>query len=61
MHRKNHRSPRNVSSVRRRVFRPVLGWLEARTLLSTITWASDVSGDWDNPSMWSGGVVPRIE
>ena len=32
--------------------------LEERTLLSTITWASDVSGDWDNPSMWTGGVVP---
>jgi hypothetical protein len=27
-------------------------------LLSTITWASDVSGDWDNASMWTGGGVP---
>ncbi len=57
MRRKIHRSPRNVSPVHRRVFRPVLGWLEARTLLSTITWASDVSGDWDDPAMW-GGAVP---
>jgi hypothetical protein len=34
--------------------------MEQRTLLSTtpITWASDVSGDWDNPAMWTGGVVP---
>jgi hypothetical protein len=32
--------------------------LEERTLLSTITWASDVSGDWDNPAMWTGGAVP---
>ena len=23
-----------------------------------IVWASDVSGDWDNPSMWVGGSVP---
>jgi hypothetical protein len=27
-------------------------------LLSTITWASNVSGDWDNPAMWIGGAVP---
>ena len=32
--------------------------VEERTLLSTIPWAADVSGDWDNPSMWTGGVVP---
>ena len=32
--------------------------VEERTLLSTITWASDVSGDWENPAMWTGGAVP---
>ncbi|MGO9463201.1 MAG: Ig-like domain repeat protein, partial [Isosphaeraceae bacterium] len=34
MRRKIHRSLRNVSPVHRRAFRPVLGWLEERTLLS---------------------------
>ena len=58
MRRKNRRSLRTASPVHRRVFRPELGWLEARTLLSTISWASDVSGDWDNPAMWTGGAVP---
>ena len=37
---------------------PCSGRLEDRTLLATVTWASDVSGDWDNPSMWTGGAVP---
>ena len=36
-------------------YRPAVIGLEDRTLLSTITWASDVSGDWDNASMWTGG------
>jgi len=52
----------SIASVRRRVRRrglqPAVSRLEERTLLSTITWASDVSGDWDNPSMWTGDVVP---
>jgi len=42
----------------RRGFRPALSWLEDRTLLATVTWASGVSGDWDNPAMWTGGAVP---
>ncbi len=58
MRRKIRRSPRTSSPVPRRNFRPVLTSLEPRTLLSTITWASDVSGDWDDPAMWSGGNVP---
>jgi hypothetical protein len=40
------------------MLRPVVSRLEERTLLSTITWAADVSGDWDNAAMWTGGVVP---
>jgi hypothetical protein len=44
--------------VHRRVFRPAASRLEDRTLLATVTWASDVSGDWDNPAMWTGGAVP---
>jgi hypothetical protein len=46
--------------VLRRAFRPGASQLEDRTLLSTtpITWANDVSGDWDNPAMWTGGAVP---
>ena len=58
MRRKLRRSLRTSSPVLRRVFRPAVSRLEERTLLSTITWASDVSGDWDNPSMWTGGGVP---
>jgi hypothetical protein len=42
----------------RRRFRFDWERVEERTLLSTITWANDVSGDWDNPSMWTGGAVP---
>ncbi len=41
-----------------RSFRPLVTDLEHRTLLSTITWANDASGDWDDPSMWSGDAVP---
>jgi hypothetical protein len=58
MRRKLRRSLRTSSPVLRRVFRPAVTRLEMRTLLSTITWASDVSGDWDNPAMWTGGVLP---
>ena len=60
MRRKIHRSSRTSSPVLRRAFRPGANRLEDRTLLSTtpITWANDVSGDWDNPAMWTGGVVP---
>jgi hypothetical protein len=47
---------REGSTARRRFG---FGWerVEERTLLSMITWANDVSGDWDNPAMW-GGAVP---
>ena len=58
MGRRRHRSVRTSSPVTRRVFRPALSRLEERTLLATVTWASDVSGDWDNQSMWSGDAVP---
>src|SRR6516165_7375135 len=60
MRRKIHRSSRTSSPVLRRAFRPGANRLEDRTLLSTtpITWANDVSGDWDNPAMWTGGAVP---
>ncbi len=58
MRRKNPRLLRACSPVLRHVFRPALSRLEERTLLSTVTWASDVSGDWDNPAMWTGGAVP---
>ena len=34
MRQKTHRSPRTSSPVHRRAFRPVLSWLEGRTLLS---------------------------
>ena len=67
MPRTIRRSPRtlfpalNASLPRRgirRGFRPALSQLEDRALLATITWANDVSGDWDNPSMWTGGALP---
>ena len=59
MRRKIRRSLRSHSSpVHRRVLRPAVSLLETRTLLSTITWASDVSGDWDKPAMWTGSAVP---
>src|SRR5262249_5621731 len=53
------RSTRNrTARPRRHTLRPRLDSLEERALLSTITWAADVSGDWDNPAMWTGGVLP---
>ena len=58
MRRRRTRPSRTSSPVFRDAFRPAPLWLEDRTLLSTIAWASDISGDWDNPSMWSGDVVP---
>jgi PKD domain len=58
MRRRRPRSVRTSSPVLRHIFRPAAFRLEERTLLSTVTWASDVSGDWDNPSMWTGGAVP---
>ena len=38
--------------------RPRLEALEERNLLSVITWAAPVSGDWNTASNWVGGVVP---
>ena len=41
--------------------RPSLERLEARLVLSTITWNTTThpdGGDWDNPADWNGGVVP---
>ncbi len=32
--------------------------LEARTLLSTVSWIANQSGSWDNPANWSTGLVP---
>ncbi len=43
---------------RGRRFRATVDRLEDRTLLSTVTWINPSGGDWDDPSMWSGGVVP---
>jgi hypothetical protein len=53
--RRRDRRRRSSSAFRRFQF----NWerVEERTLLSTISWAADVSGDWDNPAMW-GGAVP---
>jgi hypothetical protein len=56
-------SPAFIARSNRRVhrqsgLRPLLSQLEDRTLLSTLTSASDISGDWDNPAMWTGDVVP---
>jgi Bacterial Ig-like domain (group 3) len=48
-----------VVSKARRAVRLVCEAMESRTLLSTmITWASDVSGDWDDSAMWTGDAVP---
>ena len=67
MRRKSSRSPHTSTTaviaplpprVVRRGFWPAPSQLENRTLLATVAWASDVSGDWDNPSMWTGGAVP---
>jgi hypothetical protein len=41
-------------------YRPLLETLEDRTVLSTFTWLSPVSGDWDNPANWAGGQVPGV-
>ena len=42
----------------RRGFRPVLGQLEGRTLLATVTWINPTGDDWDRPSNWSTGAIP---
>src|SRR5262249_2289547 len=55
---KPRRQNRDGGMARRRA-QPVVFVLETRALLATtIGWASDVSGDWDNPLMWTGGAVP---
>jgi hypothetical protein len=38
----------------------VPGWesVEDRTLLSTVTWLHNASGDWDNPANWNTGTLP---
>ncbi|MDB5351337.1 MAG: hypothetical protein JWN86_2584 [Planctomycetota bacterium] len=33
--------------------------LEARQLLSVVSWASDSSGSWNDASKWSTGKVPE--
>jgi hypothetical protein len=42
----------------RRRFRPRIEFLEDRTLLNAVSWASTTSGNWDDPTKWSGGAVP---
>ena len=37
--------------------RPALLALEGRTLPSTIAWLRPVSGDWDTPANWAGGLA----
>jgi hypothetical protein len=39
-------------------YRPMLEELETRTVHSAITWLHPVSGDWDDPTNWSGNHVP---
>jgi hypothetical protein len=41
-------------------YRPGFDTLEDRVVLSTFTWARPVSGDWDNPANWAGGLVPGV-
>ncbi|HKI21775.1 MAG TPA: hypothetical protein VKA15_28045, partial [Isosphaeraceae bacterium] len=39
-----------------------LGWeaLEARTVLSTVSWINASGGDWSTPANWSGDAVPNV-
>ncbi len=64
MRRTSQPSSRTSFPMHRRIFRPglrpVVSLLEDRTLLSTITWASDASGNWDDRSMWTGDIVPGV-
>ena len=53
--RKNLRRSGRVLS---RGHRPWVESLELRRLLSTVDWISTSSGDWNNPSKWSTGLVP---
>ena len=48
------RAPRRKASR----YRPELLTLEGRTLPSTVTWLSPVSGDWDTAANWAGGHAP---
>jgi hypothetical protein len=40
--------------------RPFVEWLEDRTLPSTATWTSSISGDWNNAANWSIDGVPDV-
>ena len=51
----DHASFRSSKARRRR---PSLEVLEPRTLLSTVTWSTGRSGDWDSPANWIGLHVP---
>src|SRR5689334_22399959 len=46
----------SITSARRS--RPEVEALDDRVQLSTVTWAVDRSGYWDDPTNWSGGKVP---
>jgi hypothetical protein len=39
-------------------FLPAFFQLEARTLLSTVSWINPIGGDWDTPSNWSTDALP---
>jgi hypothetical protein len=54
------RSTRNrTARPRRHALHPRLDALEGRTLLSTVSWINTSGGDWDTPSDWSTGTLPR--
>jgi hypothetical protein len=42
-----------------RTYAPRLEWIEARTLLSPVSWTGNAhDNNWDTPGNWSGGAVP---
>jgi phage baseplate assembly protein gpV len=47
-HRFGHRLPLSLET------------LEARTVLSTVSWINPAGGDWSTPSNWSGDSVPNV-
>jgi hypothetical protein len=53
------KSGKHAGSVRGIKKKPLkLEWLEARDLLSTVTWINPGNGNWNVAANWSGGEVP---